>query len=127
MTTHRTTSRHASTALPGTRRAPRQRLGLWVSIAATVLLATACTGGPGDQEEFVDVLMLNDNFNEAQATCIAEAVFDTYGEDGDALQKISGAESYEWLMGEDGVEGFDAFFTDTVSSCTAVGPSPDDS
>ncbi|MDH3293082.1 MAG: hypothetical protein OER95_02035 [Acidimicrobiia bacterium] len=122
---------HPTNPAPGTnrpataRRGPRRRL-LVTGVILVALVATGCTGGPGTEDEFVDVLMLNDNFNEAQASCIAEAVFDEYGQDGDALQKISAAESYEFLTGEDGVEGFDQFFTDVVSDCVSVGPSPDD-
>ncbi len=95
-------------------------------MAGLALVVSGCTGGPGTQAEFVEVLMLNDNFNEVQADCIAEAVFDEYGEDNDALQKISGAESYEYLLGEDGVDGFGPFFDDVVTGCVTAGPSPSD-
>ena len=125
MTTNRTASIPAC-EVPASKGSRRGRsFGLLASVFALALLVTGCTGGPGDQDDFVDVLTLNDNFTEAEATCIAEAVFDEYGEDGDALSIISGAESYEFLLGEDGVEGFDDFFTGTVSSCTTVGPTVD--
>lgn len=104
-----------------------------IRIAATTLalvgaglVLAGCTGGPGDQDDFVEVLRLDDGFTENEATCIADAVFDEYGEDADALGKISGAESYEWLIGEDGVDGFDQFFPGVVADCTTVGPSPAD-
>jgi len=125
MTTYRTTSHSAGTNPAATGPKRGRAFGLLVPVIALALLATGCTGGPGDEDDFVDVLTVNDNFTDAEASCIAEAVFDEYGEDGDALGKISGAESYEFLLGEDGVEGFDEFFTGTVSSCTTVGPSLD--
>ena len=102
----------------------RRRPILASLVLALALVATGCTGGPGDRDDFIEVLTRDDNFNETEATCIADAVFDEYEEDGDALGKISGAESYEYLTGEDGVEGFDEFFTEVVSDCTAVGPTP---
>jgi hypothetical protein len=126
MTTDRTTLDSVPAAPLTGRAGRRRRAGVAVALAAVVLLVSGCGGGPGDKEDFVDVLMLDDNFNEAQATCIADAVFDEYGEDGDALQKISGADSYEYLIGEDGVEGFGPFFDGVVNACLAVGPSPDD-
>ena len=105
MTTNRTASIPAC-EVPASKGSRRGRsFGLLASVFALALLVTGCTGGPGDQDDFVDVLTLNDNFTEAEATCIAEAVFDEYG--------------------EDGVEGFDDFFTGTVSSCTTVGPTVD--
>ncbi len=103
----------------------RRRGGLVAALVAFGLLATGCTGGPGDRADFVDVLTRDDNFAANEAECIADAVFDRYGDDGSALGKISGAESYEYLIGEDGVEGFDEFFESTVADCTAIGPSAD--
>ncbi len=101
----------------------RRRGGVAAAFVATAVLLTGCTGGPGDRDDFVDVLTRDDNFAANEAECIADAVFDRYGEDGDALQKISAAESYEWLTGAEGVEGFDEFFESTVTDCTAIGPS----
>lgn len=95
-------------------------------LALALVLLVGCTGGPGDREDFIEVLRLDDGFNENEASCIADAVFDEYGEDNDALGKISGAESYEWLIGEEGVEGFEQFFPGVVADCTTVGPSPAD-
>lgn len=104
----------------------RRRAGLSAAITAVVLVATGCTGGPGDRDDFVDVLTRDDNFAVNEAECIADAVFDRYGEDGDAMQKISAAESYEFLTGEGGVEGFDEFYEATVADCTTIGPSADE-
>lgn len=112
----------------GTKQIPLLR-GTTVRRTVAALLATfflaGCTSGPGSQDEFVDVLMRDDAFTENEATCIADAVFDEYAADEDALGKISGAESYEFLTGEDGVAGFDDFLTETVTGCTSVGPQPD--
>ena len=121
-----TSGPESSCAATSVRRRGRRRGGLAAVIVALALVATGCTGGPGDREDFVDVLTRDDNFALNEAECIADAVFDRYGEDGDALQKISGAESYEFLTGADGVEGFDAFFESTVTDCTAIGPSADE-
>ncbi|MDH4278507.1 MAG: hypothetical protein OEW83_10545 [Acidimicrobiia bacterium] len=104
----------------------RRRAGLSAVVVAFALLATGCTGGPGDRDDFVDVLTRDDNFAVNEAECIADAVFDRYGEDGNALQKISAAETYDYLTGEDGVEGFGEFFDATVTDCTAIGPSADE-
>ncbi len=104
----------------------RRRAGLVSSIVVLAFIATGCTGGPGDRADFVEVLTRDDNFAVGEAECIADAVFDRYGEDGNALGKISGAESYEYLTGPDGVEGFDEFFESTVNDCTAIGPSADE-
>jgi len=106
----------------------RRRVGLVSALFALVfaLVATGCTGGPGNRGDFVDVLTRDDNFAANEAECITDAVFDRYGEDGDALQKISAAESYDYLTGEDGVDGFDEFFQSTVADCTAIGPTADE-
>lgn len=90
---------------------------LLLGLAATVLGLTACTGGPGDRDDLVAALTRDDTFTTAEATCIADAVFAEYGMDDDALGKISGVGSYEELTGTDGVEGFDDFFSNTVSAC----------
>ena len=101
-----------------------RRVGLLVGLLATAAVLTGCTGGPGSQDDFVEILMRDDGFTVNEADCIAGAVFDEYGDDGDALGLISGAESYEVLNGPDGVDGFEDFFTVTVSECTTVGPTP---
>lgn len=92
-----------------------------IFLAAPVLLA-ACGGGPGTEAQFVEMLSREGNLDATQAECIADAVFDEYGQDDDALGKISGAESYEWLIGPDGVEGFGPFYDGVVANCTTVGP-----
>lgn len=111
--------------IPRTARA-RRRAGLAATLVAVVFVAAGCTGGPGNRDDFVEVLIRDDAFTANEAGCIADAVFDRYGEDGDALQKISAAESYDYLTGEDGVEGFDGFFDSTVADCTAIGPAADE-
>ncbi|MDH3299681.1 MAG: hypothetical protein OES24_04160 [Acidimicrobiia bacterium] len=113
---------------PSSRTTPsaRRRSGLMAVLVALALVATGCTGGPGDRDDLVDVLTRDDNFAVNEAECIADAVFERYGEDGNALQKISAAESYDYLLGPDGVEGFDEFFETTVTDCTAIGPSAGD-
>ncbi|MGF1595857.1 MAG: hypothetical protein ACFCVK_02850 [Acidimicrobiales bacterium] len=98
------------------RRRPRTLLA---AAAVLVVVATGCTGGgPGNQDDLVTALLLDDAFTEAEAECIAAAVFDEYGEDEGALGRISGAGSYKDLSGTDGVEGFDDFFTGAVRACT---------
>jgi hypothetical protein len=116
----------SSVVASGTPRSRTRTVIAALLLALAGVLLAGCTGGPGDREDFIEVLRLDDGFNENEATCIADAVFDAYGEDDEALGKISGAESYEWLIGEDGVEGFDQFFPGVVADCTTVGPSPAD-
>ncbi len=113
------TPQSSSPAAPPVRRRGR----LAATVVALAVLATGCTGGPGDRSDFVDVLTRDDGFALNEAECIADAVFDRYSEDGDALQKISAAESYEYLTGSDGVDGFDEFFQGAVGDCTTIGPS----
>ena len=120
-------SEHQHTTSPiarsSVRATGRHRIGLFAIVVAAGLLAAGCTGGPGSQDEFVEMLTRDDAFAANEAECIADAVFDEYGDDGDALQKISAAESYDFLTGEDGVTGFDEFFEATVADCTTIGPS----
>ena len=92
-------------------------------VAAFGLALTACSGGPGTEAEFVEVLSRNGNLTDAEASCIADAVFDEYGADEDALGKISAAPDIEFLDGEDGVPGFTDFYRATVGSCAQAGPS----
>ena len=96
---------------------------LWLGLAAAALVLTGCSEGAGSQEELVEVLAQDDSFSRVEAECIADAIFDEYGESDD-LSKIS-AQSWEQLQGEDGVPGFDEFLTESVNSCIAVGPSAD--
>lgn len=88
-------------------------------------LLTACTaGGPGTQEELQQILAEDGNLDETQASCVASAVFEEYGEDNDALSKISAADSLSDLEGENGVAGFNDFYSATLNGCTTVGVEP---
>jgi hypothetical protein len=82
---------------------------------------SACTGGPGDEEDLVAALTRDDTFSDGEARCIANAVFEEYGDDEDALGRISGAASYEDLTSSDGVEGFAETFEQFVRTCTNTG------
>lgn len=88
------------------------------SLLGLALIASACSSGPGSEEDLVTALTRDDTFSTDEAECIASAVFDEYGADEDALSIISGAESYEAITGADGVDGFDAFFGNAVAACT---------
>ncbi len=111
-----------ATGRPAIRRA--RRVGpLAAIVAAVALLATACGGGPGTQEEFNEILTRGDNLTAEEADCISTAVFDRYGEDQDALGKLSAAPDIEFLDGPDGIPGFNEFFDSTVDGCLQVGPS----
>jgi hypothetical protein len=93
-------------------------------------LMVGCSGSPGTQQDFVDVLSRNDYLTEDQATCIAQAVFAEYGDNPDVLGRLSGAggssdgsTQYDQLIeGDNAIDGFDEFFTDTVNVCTPAGP-----
>ena len=91
---------------------------LLIALAATVLGVAACTGGPGDREDLVSALTRDDTFSTPEAECIADAVFAEYGQDEDALGRISGASTFEELNGPDGVPGFAEFFDNTVAACS---------
>jgi len=96
----------------------RRPLRLTLGIAVLAVGLSACSDGPGDEGDLVIALTRDDTFTTAQAECIASAVFAEYGEDEEALGKISGAANYEELTGTEGVAGFDQFFTRAVSACT---------
>lgn len=81
------------------------------------LSASACTSGPGSEQDLVDALTRDDGFDQAQAECIANAVFNEYGENEDALKAISSAPDMASLDTPDGVPGFGAFFDQTVQTC----------
>jgi len=93
-----------------------------IGLLAIALIAAACGSGPGSREELIDVILLDGAFTTEEATCIADAVFERYGEDDDALGKISAADSFDYFDSEDGIPGFTEFFDDTVQGCAAVGP-----
>ena len=82
------------------------------------LVAAACSGGPGSEEDLVNSLTRDDSFTQGEAECIAETIFGEYGENEEALNIISGASSFDEITGADGVEGFEEFFDNTVSGCT---------
>lgn len=79
---------------------------------------SACTDGPGDENDLVNALTNGDAFTTAEAECIAAAVFAEYGEDEDAISLLSGTSSFEELSGTEGVPGFDDFFRRAISACT---------
>ncbi len=87
-------------------------------LGLSVFGLAACTDGPGDEADLVTALTRDDTFTTAEAECIASAVFAEYGTDDDAISKISGLGTYEELIGAEGVDGFDAFFTGAVRACT---------
>jgi len=85
------------------------------------LALVACgDGGPGSQEDLVNALTRDGGFEQAQAECIAAAVFNEYGADEDTLKRISGTGDYAALTGEGGIEGFGEFFDNAVDVCTGT-------
>ncbi len=113
-----TEQNHIDRSRPG--RAKRTGLGL--AVAAVALLAAGCSSGPGSQEDLVNVLVDTGNLSETEASCVADAIFDEYETDEDALGTISAAPDFEFLGTEEGVPGFPEFFDQTVQRCAAVGP-----
>ena len=91
---------------------------LLFGLAAAALALAACGGGPGNRDDLVTALTRDDTFSTPEAECIADAVFAQYGEDQEALGRISGARTFDELNGPEGVPGFDEFFENTVSACT---------
>ena len=87
-------------------------------------MLAGCSEGPGSREELIEVLADDDAFSQVEAECVADAIFDEYGADDEALSRIS-AQSFEQLQGEDGVPGFDEFLVGAVNACTTVGPTAD--
>ncbi len=103
---------------------PRPRLVLMAALAALALLATACGGGPGTREEFNEVLTRGENgLSPAEADCISGQVFDRYGDDEDALGKLSAAPDMAFLESAEGIPGFAEFYQEAVNSCLQSGPS----
>ena len=116
-------SQPVSTPAPSRRFGRVRRLRSALGLVALALLATACGSDPGTREDFIDVMTQDGVFTVEQATCMADAVFDRYGEDDDALGKISAADSFEFFDEEEnGIPGFSEFFDETVQSCAPVGP-----
>ncbi len=95
---------------------------LAAGLGAMALLLAACTDGPGDEQDLVDALVEDDAFEQNVAECIAAAVFAEYGEDDDAIERISGLGTFEELDSAEGVPGFGEFFTETIDDCRTVGP-----
>ena len=102
------------TSVPSRRTRPKRLL---FGVVFAALSLSAC-GGPGNEEDLVAALTRDDTFTVDQAQCIAELIFIEYGEDEEALGKISGVANYDELTGTDGVDGFDEFFSNTVKGCT---------
>lgn len=106
---------------------PKRRLLVGALAAVGMLLLAGCTAGPGSKEDYIDVLQRDETFSETQATCIADRVFEKYGDDKAAIDLLSGAKSWEQLTGPEGIDGFEAFHTTVVTECTSVGPTLTDS
>jgi len=103
---------------PGRARQTRRAVAL---LAFGALALTACTGGPGSEEDLVTALTRGDGFTQQEAECIAAAVFIEWAEDEDALGLISGAADYDELVGPNGVEGFGESFERAVTQCANAG------
>ena len=88
-----------------------------VALALALALGACTGGGPGSEEDLVTALTRDDTFTTPQAECIANAVFNEYGDDETALGRISAAADFESLSGEDGVEGFAAFYDRALDTC----------
>ncbi len=91
-----------------------------VALALSLSLAACGGGGPGDEADLVNSLTREGGFEQAQAECIAAAVFQKYGADEDALKKISNTGDYAALTGDGGIAGFGEFFDNTVDACTGT-------
>ena len=100
-----------------------RRAAALAAMVPLVLLVTACGGGPGSQEEFEAILTRGGNLTDEEAQCISAEVFAQYGEDAEALGKLSAAPDIEFLEGAEGIPGFSDFFDSAVGSCLQVGPS----
>lgn len=100
----------------------RRRLATVGGLFAIVLVAAGCGDGPGSREDLIAIIEQDGAFTTAEATCMADAVFERYGEDDDALGKISAADDFAFFDTEDGIPGFAEFFDTTVQTCAAVGP-----
>lgn len=109
-------------APPAAQSRGRRPLALVLGLVAFALVAVGCSSGPGSREDMIAAITQDGAFTEAEAVCITDAVFDRYGDDEDALGKISAADSFEFFDTEDGVPGFSDFFDDTVRGCAAIGP-----
>lgn len=97
---------------------PLRPTGLVAGLMALVLGLSACSNGPGSVDDLAAALGRGDAFTADQAHCIASAVFDKYGNDKGTLKKLSRAASYDELVGDNGVAGFQEFFDSAVTVCT---------
>lgn len=112
----------SSDASPRPARSRRRSLLAVVGLLALGLLATSCSSGPGSKQDFIDVLSRDEMMTTEEATCIADQVFDRYGDDEDALGKLSAAPDFDFLNGAEGIDGFSDFYDQAVLSCVQVGP-----
>jgi hypothetical protein len=96
------------------------RVAVGLLVMALGLSACSQDTGPGSESDLIDALTRDGTFEQDEAECIAETVFNEYGEDEDALQRITRTDDYDTLTGdgEDAVEGFGEFFDNTISFCT---------
>ena len=92
-----------------------------IGLVALLVALPACSqdSGPGSEQDLVDALTRDDTFTQAEAECIANAVFTEYGTDEEALQRITRTDDYETLTGdgEGSVEGFGEVFDNAISAC----------
>jgi hypothetical protein len=109
-------------------RSYRSRGPLLGLVAALAVLATSCSGGgTGTQEDLTSMLQRDSDGTEIltteQAECLSQAIWDEYGEDDRALDKLSAASSIEEIEDpENGVPGFTEFLTGAVATCVPAGP-----
>jgi len=94
---------------------------VFVLVTVLGLTGSACSEGPGTEEDLISSLTRDDVFSEGEAGCIADIVFDEWGNDDDALAQISSAASYEDLIGPDGIDGFGDIFATAVKTCANLG------
>jgi hypothetical protein len=95
----------------------RSRLSLAGVALGLVTVASACGASPGTEEEFAELLMREGTISQSQAECIADAVFQEYGDDDAVLTRLSFDDFETLTSGEDPIEGFEAFYDEAVQSC----------
>jgi len=87
-------------------------------LAALALTASACSDGPGNEDDLISSLTRDDAFTQKQAECITKVVFDTWGDDDEILGRLSGADSYQDLAD---IDGFVTTFEGAIKACANVG------
>lgn len=94
---------------------------LFFLFAVSTLLLTSCSrDGPGNQQDLANALSQDDVFTTEQAECIAEKVFAEYGDDKDAVEKISAADDIADIeTGENKVDGFNTKYASFLKDCTS--------